>query len=183
MNRDGAALTITRVPTPANKTFRSEPGKGKSRAARKRRSVAAIKAVHQLPVVEPRTIASTSSSVLRTFPVRRSAINGRIRLLEHRNLALQAQLRLLRDEFAQYRTDHPSPTFQSSVDLGRPGSIHLSIPSKKHQRQVGPIPGPIFKPKLVFPRSQEKYTTLPDSIRRYLLAIRYRPSSSSDSDQ
>ena len=203
MNRDGAALTITRVPTPANKTFRSEPGKGKSRAARKRRSVAAIKAVHQLPVVEPRTIASTSSSVLRTFPVRRSAINGRIRLLEHRNLALQAQLILLRDEFAQYRTVHPSAktdhlilpvrreervaTLEQQLECYRKrfGDLHTEVECYRKrfgylESEAGPIPCPICKPKLVFPRSQEKYTTLPDSIRRGLLANRYRPLSDSD---
>jgi len=157
MNRDGVALTITRVSTPANSISRSEPGKGKSRAARKRRSAAAIKAahqlpaveaVHQLPAVELRTIASTSSSVLRTTSARRSATHGRIRLLEHRTLVLQAQLSSLRDEFAQYRADHPS----------------------------------ICIPKLVFPRSQGNYTTLPDSARRYLLANRHRPSASCDSD-
>ena len=130
MNRDGVALTVTSDSTPANSISRSEPGKGNSRAARKRRSAAANKAAQQLPVVDPRTIASTSSSALRTFPIRRSIINGRIRLLEHRNLAFQAQLRLLRDEFAQYRIDHPSATFRSSVDLGRPGSIHLSFPRR-----------------------------------------------------
>ena len=65
------------------------------------------------------------------------------------------------------------------------GDIHTEVECYRKrfgylESEVGLIPGPICKPKLVFPRSQEKYTTLSDSIRRELLANRYRPLSDSD---
>jgi hypothetical protein len=111
---------------------------------------------------------ATASAKKPSHCVRKSEINRAhyqtIKSLEERVATLEQQLEQHRKRFSCLHTE---------VECYRKRFGYL-------ESEVGLIPGPICKPKLVFPRSQEKYTTLSDSIRRELLANRYRPLSDSD---
>ena len=111
---------------------------------------------------------ATASSRKRSRCVRKSEVNRSkyqtIKSLEERVATLEQQLEQHRKRFGCLHTE---------VECYRKRFGYL-------ESEVGLIPGPIGKPKLVFPRSQAKYTTLSGSIRRELLANRYRPLSDSD---
>ena len=175
MNRDGGALTPMRAPLSfADRPHRSNPGQGTSRAARKRRSVAARKSAI-LPLAAGQTVEPkiADSAVAprdpRSQAARRSLAHGKVKLLEHRVAALEKLLRTKQEQLDRLHEQYGVNTLDDAARplTGRP--VRLRFPS--HEQQL-------------LAMSSEFYPTVPDGIRQALLSSRGRsPSPVSDDDK